>query len=45
MDKELKFSYRVCECKGGTKLDDSCGPLVRLSSKIVMIGKSVIMFN
>lgn len=45
MDKELKFSYRVCEYKGGTKLDASCGSLIRLSSKIVMIGKSVIVFN
>jgi len=32
MDKELKFSYKVCECKGGTKLENSSDLYDRLSS-------------
>jgi hypothetical protein len=45
MDKELKFSYRICVCKGVTKLEYLSDLYDHLSSEIVMIGKSVIVFN
>ena len=44
MDKQFKFCYRICECKGRTNVEE----LSResgLRSEIVSSGKSVDVFN
>ena len=46
MDKPLIFGYRICVCKGASKLEELSGPQgCRPSSEIGIIGKSVILFN
>lgn len=44
MDKQFKFCYRICICKGRTKLEELS--LERgLRSEIVSSGKSIGAFN
>ncbi len=46
MDKPLIFGYRICVCKGASKLEKLSGPQgCRPSSEVGIIGKSVILFK
>ena len=45
MDKSLRFDYKVCRFQGDFE-DGSIKPRLRgLSSKVGVIGKSVILFS
>ena len=45
MDKTLIFVYRICEFQGGDVGGRIMRAFARLSSEIVVVGKSATVFN